>query len=334
MKVIFTSATDAEITWDGVLWSEGRASLATALNHAVLPMPDSHGGILGQATRLLESFGFRTTATRVEDDTGWPEEQIGEDCFFVEEDLAGSSEESHSHAHDRNDQTGFEGSALAAAEAHLSDGVCADEEPDEDDWDRPEREWQALIAWCRQNELILDGPGPLYDGGREHDVRFEPESGRWWKWTKPGLTGFTVDWNDAGEPWLRNAGLLEYFSRLRRQNTLLQDDFRLEGVWWHTSGWRVVTSQPDVPGGRASEEEIQSGMAGLGAVPLRWSSIGYEHSTGWRIGRMCVWDVHPGNVVLTESGLLVPVDVIITPLPDGWPPCHFHDHIPRSTRAR
>jgi len=37
-----------------------------------------------------------------------------------------------------------------------------------------------------------------------------------------------------------------------------------------------------------------------------------------------VWDVHPANVIMAENGVLVPVDVIITELPEGFPPCHFH----------
>jgi len=67
-------------------------------------------------------------------------------------------------------------------------------------------------------------------------------------------------------------------------------------------------------------EEIRDGMEALGFKRLKWVGIGYEHAEAWRIGRMCVWDVHPSNVVLAESGIIVPIDVIITPLPGGFPP--------------
>lgn len=101
--------------------------------------------------------------------------------------------------------------------------------------------------------------------------------------------------------------------------------FAFAGLWRDAGGgWHIVTTQPHVVGDVATLSEIRSGMAALGFVRLRWTGVGYETSEAWRIGRMCVWDVHPSNVVLAESGLIVPIDVIITPLPDGFPPCHFH----------
>lgn len=326
MRIRFTLQEGGVLHWDGLCWHCSAMPVRAAeLNRIVLPDGGPHDGVLQRAERLLHFCGWPVAAREVEDDAGWPEEFLGEDCFFPQEDLALPGTDGNVPGNDSAAKAIAEKGALAAAEAHLGGSVCSDEAVDEDsEWDAPEQQWQALIGWCRQGGLILDGPGPLYDGGREHDVRFDDATGRWWKWTKPSLSGYTVDWSETGDPWLRNARPQEYLARLLAQNRLLEDDIRLEGVWWHASGWRIVTSQPDVPGTLATEDEISAGMEGLGFVRLRWDGIGYVHSSSWRIGRLCVWDVHPANVVRTDNGLIVPVDVILTPLPDGWPPCHFH----------
>ena len=85
-----------------------------------------------------------------------------------------------------------------------------------------------------------------------------------------------------------------------------------------------MTTQPHVRGQRATMQEISEGMKALGLVQMGWKGIGYEDSTSWRIGRFGVWDVHPANIIMTEHGVVVPVDVIITELPHKFPPCHFH----------
>lgn len=326
MDIRFTLPDGSTLHWDGLLWRcEAMPDFAAGLNREALPEGGPHHGVLDRAAALLDGLGGRTVTREILDDTGWPEEWIGEDCLFPEDELAGPPPAGHFSSDDESAKAIVERGALAAAEAHLWRGVCADAEIDEDsEWDAPEREWQALVEWCRQTGLIPEVAGPLHEGGREHDVSFDEATGRWWKWTKPSLSGYTVDWTEDGEPWLRNARPQEYLKRLLAQNRLLQDDIRLEGVWRDPRGWRIVTSQPDVPGSLATMEQIHSGLESLGFVRLRWDGIGYEHSTSWRLGWMCVWDVHPANVVRAASGLIVPVDVIITPLPGGWPPCHFH----------
>lgn len=146
----------------------------------------------------------------------------------------------------------------------------------------------------------------------------------WWKFTKPHLSGYDVSWSETGHPTIHNALPLDYLLRLERQNRLFGDDIRYRGLWKDSRGaWRIVTTQPHVSGPPADMDEIATGMASMGFRRLRWDGVGYEASQGWRIGRMCVWDLHPGNVVLCR-GLVVPVDVIVTPLPEDWPPCHFH----------
>ena len=178
--------------------------------------------------------------------------------------------------------------------------------------------------------MMVEAPGPDLAGGREHGVLFKPETGRWVKYTKPGLAGFIVDWEEKGKPYLRNALPSEYLERLQRQNELFHDGIELAGMWREGyGGWRIRTTQPDVPGRRATMQEISEGMQALGLVQMGWRGVGYEDSTSWWIGRFGVWDVHPANVIMGENGMVVPVDVIITELPDGFPPCHFHPEAKR-----
>lgn len=170
-----------------------------------------------------------------------------------------------------------------------------------------------------------DSRGPQLAGGREHDVIFLPAEACWVKFTKPGLAGFTVDWEESGRPFLRNALPMEYLDRLQWQNEFFQDSITLTGLWREgRGGWRIRTTQPHVVGRRATMLEISVGLKALGLVQMGWKGMGYEDSTSWRIGRFGVWDVHPANVILAENGVLVPIDVIITELPHGFPPCHFH----------
>lgn len=325
MKVTFIDAGGDPGTWDGCLWESRDGKMAHWLNRQLLPEGGRHDSIVDRARKLLTIYGDVPRAFEIVDTTGLPLEDIGEDVIFGEEELEAGDEGAQSGGYDGTTETGPERSALTAAEEHLRGGLCADGETDgEDDWERPEREWEALAKWAGESGLILTGPGPARPGGREHDVRYDEATGRWVKFTKPALAGYTVDWRDDGEPFLRNARPAEYLARLRRQNTLFEDRIELAGLWREGAAWRIVTTQPNVQGERATMEQIREGMSAEGLVRLRWNGIGYKDSESWRLGRMAVWDVHPANVVLTEAGLIVPVDVIITPLPEGFPPCHFH----------
>lgn len=345
MKVIFKPSKGPELVWDGLLWSgPADAKLLTALNAATLPEGGPHDSVMDRARRLLTGWGFMVRESEIVEDTGWPEEFLGADVIIPLEELEDSEDDAENASHDGTTETSPRLSTLAAAELHTRGGVCpsgadadgaADEftalrefleqETDGDEWEQPQQEWAALIKWAHQGQRLLSGPGPDRETSREHGTLYPGNGRRWVKFTLPNLAGYTADWTDAGVPFLRNARPGEYFDRLHWQNKLFGDDIRLAGLWQDGGGgWRIVTTQPHVAGEAATPEEIRAGMTALGFVRLPWTGIGYENSESWRIGRVCVWDVHPANVVRTESGLIVPIDVIITPLPDGFPPCHFH----------
>lgn len=153
------------------------------------------------------------------------------------------------------------------------------------------------------------------DGGREHDVRYEPDTGLWWKYTKPNMAGYTVSWTE-GQPWLHNALPLEYLERMIWQNELFGDDVRLVGLWnLPAHDWSIITTQPHVEGRQATLEELEVSFVDTGFEILPWRGLGYAESLSVRKDGFDVWDIHPANVLLSDSGLPVPFDVMITLTP-------------------
>ena len=226
----------------------------------------------------------------------------------------------HANEAPDDDQGGAAGGALAAATEALR-RLRPDGPNEELSFYQPEREWTALREYAQAQGLILpaDFPGPLREGGREHDVRFDEATGRWWKYTKRTAAGYTVDWTGRLEdaPQLLPALPLDYLERLMAQNAVFADDIRLEGLWPDGSrDWRIITSQPDVPGEPASAAEIVLGMEASGWETLPFRGVGYDDSLAFvkltPEGLVAVWDAHARNMVRTESGLIVPIDVIIT----------------------
>lgn len=142
-------------------------------------------------------------------------------------------------------------------------------------------------------------------------MRYDPLLNRWFKYTIPGHSGFTVDWDGSSPPVLRMATLLEYFERLLLQNNLFKDDIHLVGLWQDIlgGGWRIVSSQPDITGDPATRIQILEGMKLYHFTPL--GVPGVNKSPAFRNGPIIVWDAHPGNYVWKDD-TLVPIDLIIT----------------------
>jgi hypothetical protein len=199
------------------------------------------------------------------------------------------------------------------------DGRDAESPAGDGDFSRMEREWERLRAWAKEGGLILpeDHAGAEKDGGGEHDVRFDPAARVWWKYTKPHSAGFAVSWEGTAAPFIHNASPLEYLERLLAQNALLGDAIRFEGVWRdpETKAWRLVTSQPDVPGIPLSRAEIIDGLAAQGwQLQPQWAGLGYRNSLTFRRGDWLMTDVHPANLARSPDGLIMPFDVILTRL--------------------
>lgn len=105
---------------------------------------------------------------------------------------------------------------------------------------------------------------PPESESREHDVIFDPATGRWWKYTKPNAAGYGIEWGADGTPYMISAFPIEYLQRLRLQNDLFGDDIQLEGLWLDPNGaWRIVTTQPDVDGIPATLDELTNAFLAL-----------------------------------------------------------------------
>ncbi|RYD27271.1 MAG: hypothetical protein EOP86_24780 [Verrucomicrobiaceae bacterium] len=177
-----------------------------------------------------------------------------------------------------------------------------------------EIEWRHLRQWAFKEGLILgeNFPKPEKRGGREHDVRFDKETGRWWKYTKPDSSGLCVTWIGDATPYLHNASPSEYLGRILDCNGIFGDDTKLEGIWWDGKGWRIITTQQDISGESLSPMEIRALMEANGweHIPV-WDGLGYENSQTFRKGDWLVADAHPGNAVQTMEGAIMPIDFIL-----------------------
>jgi hypothetical protein len=223
----------------------------------------------------------------------------------------------HTAGHEASSSRSFgkaASSALEFASAQLCAGLRADGSPASSSAEQ----WQRLIRWASEERLILppDYPQPVRSDTSEHDVRFDEVTGRWFKYTFEGLCGFSVDWDEKSPPHLRMATPVEYLRRLVLQNEVFADDIELVGLWSRGDGaWRVVTSQPDVAGEPATRVQILEGLRAHGFQPL--PVPGPNNAPAFRRLNTVVWDAHPGNFVMTSDGVLVPIDLIITELPDA-----------------
>lgn len=202
---------------------------------------------------------------------------------------------------------------------HLRTSLRPNGHIDEDDWDYPDKEKAALRIWAKEKNLILPTgfKMPPESKSREHDVIYDEESGLWLKYTKPNAAGYAVEWDAQGTPYMISAFPVEYFQRLRLQNELFGDDIQLKGLWCDIHGdWRIVTTQPHVKGTPTTLENLVCAFESLGFEKLPWTNIGYENSLAFRKDGYDVWDVRPANVVIAiDSGLPLPFDVIIRPVP-------------------
>ncbi|MDR1192138.1 MAG: hypothetical protein LBK60_10855 [Verrucomicrobiales bacterium] len=203
---------------------------------------------------------------------------------------------------------------LDAASAHLRTGLRPDGTyPGVSEWETCEHQWRLLETWTANAELILpDDFNHDRIGGREHDVRFDTVSARWFKFTKPASAGYVVDVID-GRLVMTNASPLQYLERWRVHNYLFNDDVRLVGLKKVSPGInRIVISQADVIGEPATWEQLEDTFvrkAGMCRIPYDYPLGGYE-SCAYFKGRICIFDVRPGNCLVTKKNEVFAIDVI------------------------
>jgi len=165
--------------------------------------------------------------------------------------------------------------------------------------------FKAVLDWGEANALIRPEGDFLFfqrvaDGfGDEHEGWFDEASNRWFKATYHNQFGLA--WGRTG-----SATVGEYLTRLLLQNHYFGDDIQLVALIESRQKLRVLTSQPHVAGEAALYEDIHKWFCGLGFCRLEASG-----SIAWYLKseNLLVADAHEGNVIRTERGTLVPIDL-------------------------
>jgi hypothetical protein len=181
---------------------------------------------------------------------------------------------------------------------------------DEDPLDYADQ-FREFEAESRRLGVLFDGLKPQFEGGREHDLIFDMETGTVLKFTKPSRAGYEVEF-DSGRPNLVPGLPLGYLKRLALHNEVFADSISFVGMGGDFPQRRIITRQELIEGRPASWEEITRMMVDeLGYAKLRHNhGIGYDDSYAFVRGEVAVFDLRPANVFVTDSGVMVTIDSI------------------------
>jgi DNA ligase (NAD+) len=160
------------------------------------------------------------------------------------------------------------------------------------------QEAQSVVSWARENGRLLDAARfgelaaryPSLGGQSEHVVYHLAGTRRVLKLTIPPAFGA----QSAAQAYLAN---------LSAANRLFGDDIRFHGVLETANGPSLVTSQPFVDGTQPTPSEVADWFMRNGYHPTghnRWKHA----ANGTEIA-----DAHSGNLIKTEEGELVPIDL-------------------------
>jgi hypothetical protein len=169
-------------------------------------------------------------------------------------------------------------------------------------------ERERLTQWGFQNNRVISSVPERQFYGREHDVSFDPASGRV---TKSTSFGDNFGYGHAFHDDTPGATPSEYLDRAHTGNRIFNDDVRLEGIVQTPKGPSIVTSQPFIRGRDSTPDEIDSYMRGKGFTRL---GLGAYHHEG---EGLLVHDMHPRNVKTDRDGIVHPIDPIIQRITPG-----------------
>ncbi|MEO7098176.1 MAG: NAD-dependent DNA ligase LigA [Luteolibacter sp.] len=220
-----------------------------------------------------------------------------------------SHERNHSSATSRGPSSQSPAQSLAerlTADLGASDGTDVQK--------RLRQEAESVVSWAGDSGYLIDPERfrefaagyPLLGGQSEHVVFHLAKIGRVIKLTIPPAFG-------------AQAGCLAYLENIKASNELFGDAIRFHGVLRTAKGAALVVSQPFVDGTVPTVQEVASWFEAQG-----YRSIGHNHwknnDTGTEIA-----DAHVGNLIKTEDGELIPIDLQVLkkgdsfPLPDPQP---------------
>jgi hypothetical protein len=205
-------------------------------------------------------------------------------------------------------------STLVSAFAYALRGLRANEEGNGSDrGERAGQEWRLLKRFCASQNLVVPNL-PLEPGGSEHDAAIDPVSRHWLKFTKPNRCGWVVE-VDEDSCIMLPASPMQYLARWMLSNHLFNDDAEFVGVVKREGeGSRLVVSQRHIEGEGPSWYEIEDHFVNQKRFrridPPGLDSCGGYHARAYWFGRYAVFDVRPPNCIRTETGEIVPIDVI------------------------
>ncbi len=208
-------------------------------------------------------------------------------------------------------------SAQSAAESLL--GWLENDPARSDGTDVQERlrqEAQSVVSWARANGRLIDAARfgeiaarfPSLGGQSEHVVWHPTDGNRVLKLTIP--------------PSFGAQGGIGYVRNILSSNRLFGDDIQVHGVLETLGGPAILTSQPFVKGSVPGAEEVARWFKNAG-----FQSIGHNHwldnLTGIEIA-----DAHVGNLIKSDDGELIPIDLQVLSGGEAFQPSTIHD--PRS----
>lgn len=180
--------------------------------------------------------------------------------------------------------------------------------------ERLRQEAQSILEWGSETARLIDPdaflkliePWTDLGGQSEHTVFSIQPLGRVIKFTLP--------------PNFGAQGSIAYLDNITACNTLFGDDIRFHGILATDKGPAFVISQPYVHGSQPTIDEVRSWFENNGYQPTghnRWKNpqSGVE-----------VADAHTGNLIKTDDGELIPIDLQV--LNPGDPRSAIHDPPP------
>jgi DNA ligase (NAD+) len=171
---------------------------------------------------------------------------------------------------------------------------------------RLRQEAESVVPWARETGRLIDPSrfgeitaGFASLGGQSEHVVFRPhDASRVVKLTIPPNFG-------------AQGGAIAYLTNLDAANRLFGDDIQFHGVVETLHGPSLVTSQPFIAGSVPTPDEVATWFQNAG-----YQSTGHNRwkhpETGTEIA-----DAHVGNLIKSDDGELIPIDLQILDAGDG-----------------
>lgn len=159
-----------------------------------------------------------------------------------------------------------------------------------------------------EEKLFADLASAPDDEGNEHQVWLIDGATCYLKVTWPDFFGLSVVYRSEDE---QKASPIDYLERWHWHNQLFGDGVIFHGVLISNDQLRLVISQPALIGSPATAEETKAFFTAQNWLPFEEAGeiAFFEPREG-----IVVSDTHPGNIVKTVDGHLLPIDLRVQKL--------------------